>query len=81
MNAETVRQRIEELARTELSWDGPLPQGDLAEHLDSVQRLTLVVAIEDTFEICFEPEDDASATTLDDVVGVVVRRLTGVECG
>lgn len=75
MDAATVRTRIEALARSELSWEGPLPEGDLAEHLDSVQRLTLVVAIEDTFEICFEPEDDESATTLDDVIGVVVRRL------
>ena len=40
-----------------------------------MQRLTLVVAIEDTFEICFEPEDDEAIVTLDDVVATVHRRL------
>ena len=37
--------------------------------------LSLVVAIEDHFEICFEPEDDELARTLDDVVRIVTMRL------
>jgi acyl carrier protein len=52
-----------------------LPDGPLDEHLDSVQRLTLVVAVEDHFGICFEPEDDEEARTLDDVVRIVQRHL------
>ena len=48
---------------------------DLSEHLDSVQRLTLVVGIEDHFKICFEPEDDEQATTLRDVARIVRRRM------
>ena len=32
-------------------------------------------AIEDHFEICFEPEDDEAAKTLDDVVRIVTQRV------
>ena len=76
-----VRKQVLELARRELSLsDGQLAQIDdtanLGEHLDSLQVLQLVVAIEDHFKICFEPEDDDAAHTLEAVVGVVERRLT-----
>ncbi|MEM6927394.1 MAG: phosphopantetheine-binding protein [Myxococcota bacterium] len=75
MSPDAVRTQIVTVVREELKFAGPLPEGDLTEALDSIQRLALVVAIEDHFEICFDPDDDAQATTLDDVVGIVVRRL------
>ena len=76
MTPEQIRADIEGIARRELRTDVPLP-GDavLEEHLDSIRRLSLVVAIEDHFEICFEPEDDELARTLDDVVRIVTMRL------
>jgi len=74
---EAVRAAIAALAATELGLRGPLPDGDLSEALDSVQRLALVVAIEDHFRIAFEPEDDEGARTLDDVVRIVRARLAG----
>ena len=52
-------------------------KGDLEDHLelasvlDSMQRLALVVAIEDHFLISFAPEDDERAVTLSDVVEIV----------
>ena len=42
---QTLREEIIALASRRLSVDGPLPEGDLSELLDSVQRLTLVIAI------------------------------------
>jgi acyl carrier protein len=66
---------IAEIARSELRLEGPLPTGDLSEQLDSVQRLTLVVALEDRFEVSFLEEDDSSVRTLDDVVRVILARL------
>ena len=42
-----VRSTLARLLREELSWQGNLPQGELAEAFDSVGLLTLVVAIED----------------------------------
>jgi acyl carrier protein len=79
MDEAAIRARILELAAAELRLDAvpveALADGDLARHLDSVQRLTLVVAIEDTFAICLDPEDEAELATLDDVVRFVAARL------
>lgn len=70
-----LQEQIMAIAMKELHLTEALPAGDLAENLDSVQRLTLVVAIEDAFEICFEPEDEQGVTTLDEVVGLVRAKL------
>ncbi len=70
-----LRDAIEAVAREELRLEGELPEGDLSAHLDSVQRLTLVVAIEDHFEIAFSPDDDEAVSTLDDVAACVQRHL------
>ena len=71
MTASDIRDRLEQLAIRELGLEGPRPDGDLAEALDSVQRLTFVVAIEDDFRICFEPEDEARIETLDDLLALI----------
>lgn len=70
-----IYEVISEIARAELRLEGPLPEGDLSERLDSVQRLTLVVALEDRFGVCFEPEDDESVRTVEDVVRVIRAKL------
>ena len=76
MTSADIRSTIEAIARRELRTDSTLPSdAPLAEHLDSIQRLSLVVAIEDHFEVCFEPEDDEAAETLDDVVRIVAARV------
>lgn len=69
-----VRETLQRIARDNLGWTQPLPDGDLAERLDSVERLALVVAIEDHYQIAFEPEDDEQIRTLDDVIAVIVKR-------
>ncbi len=71
---ESVREQVLALAQEELGDELPPVDGDLSELLDSVQRLSLVVAIEDHFKVAFEPEDD-DARTLDDVVSIVERHL------
>ena len=74
MSPQEVHSQLAVLARTHLG-GRELPQGPLAAELDSMQRLTLVVAIEDHFEICFAPEEDEQVHTVDDVVHVVLRHL------
>jgi len=69
-----LRQEILAIARAELHLTEDLPE-DLSENLDSLQRLSLVVAIEDRYRICFEPEDDAGVQTLDDVTRLVPTKL------
>lgn len=74
---EQVLAAIQRIAAAELRLTDPLPQGDLADALDSVQRLTLVVAIEDHFQISFDPDDEGDAATIDGVVALVLRKLEG----
>jgi acyl carrier protein len=75
MNTTEIRSTLAELAQTELRLEGALPEGDLADQLDSMQRLTLVVAIEDRFLICFEPEDEVGVVTLQDLVATIQIKL------
>jgi len=70
-----LRAEIVALIQEELRLKGGIPEGDLSEALDSVQRLTLVVAIEDHYEIAFDEEEDEAVATLDDVVRMVAARL------
>jgi acyl carrier protein len=71
---EAIRAELTRLAIEQLGW-AELPDGELSERLDSMQRLALVVAIEDHFQIVFEPEDDAAVRTLDDVIARVHAHL------
>ena len=79
MTVTDIRRRLEQLASRELGFTGSLPDGDLAEALDSVQRLTFVVAIEDDFRICFEPEDEARIHTLNDLVQTIQAKNAEAE--
>jgi acyl carrier protein len=74
MTPEAVRQRLAEIAAQQLGWQRPLPEGSLAASLDSMERLALVVAIEDGFGIAFTPEDDATVDTVDDLVACILER-------
>lgn len=77
MNREDIQKALSVLAESELGLDAGLNPGELADQLDSVARLTLVVAIEDHFKICFEPEDEEEIRTLDAVVSLIQRKLEG----
>jgi acyl carrier protein len=69
----TVRAEIETIAARELTLDGALTEADLGEGLDSIQRLQLVVAIEDHFEVALDPNEDQLLVTLDDLVAAVIK--------
>lgn len=74
-----LRLRILEIARSELALDQPIDEAqDLSLQLDSVQRLTLVVALEDAFEICFDPEEDEEIRSLEQVIDLVARKVADV---
>ncbi len=75
LETEEIKQRIALLAKEELDWKKEIPSGDLSKELDSMQLLSLVVAIEDHFEICFEPEEDQNVKTLDEVAELVQSKL------
>lgn len=75
MTEESIRNKVSELIQKECLHTEELSEGNLAESLDSVQRLTLVVAIEDHFRICFDPEDEEQVETLNDVVKLISVKL------
>ena len=75
-SATAIRETLTHIAREELGFKSPLPNGDLSEHLDSIQRLSFVVAIEDHYEIAFEPEDDEQAKTIEDVILIIHQKIS-----
>lgn len=63
------------IIQSELNWTkDTLPNGSLAEQLDSIQRLSLMVAIEDHFSIIFTPEDEAKIDIIDDVIQLIKEK-------
>ena len=60
MNDAEILDSLRHLVRDKLKTETKL-DGELAGHLDNIQRLTLVVAIEDHFEICFDESDEAES--------------------
>ena len=70
MNAPELRETLLRIARQSTGLE-QIPAGELTEALDSVQRLTLVVAIEDHFKISFSPQDDEEIRTFDELLARV----------
>jgi acyl carrier protein len=64
------------LASEQLELDGPPPGPDepLAGRLDSLQLLTLAVAVEDRFHVTLTDDEAAEAGTLLDVARLVIAR-------
>jgi len=75
MSPEEIQEELVQLVKTKLRYEGPLDQGELADTLDSVQRLTLVVAIEDHFRICFDPDDEQQIRDLNDLLRMIGKKL------
>ena len=66
---------ITDIIKEELGWKESLsPQHPVTE-LDSMQQLSLIVALEDHFEICLDPEDENQVETLNDLVSLVQAKL------
>ena len=66
-----IAEKIKALVKSELGWSDPIPKGILSDKLDSLQLLSLSVAIEDHYEICFEPEEEEGIKTFDDLVALI----------
>ena len=70
---------IREVIRDELRLDAPLsPSTSLVRdlQLDSLKQLTLVVEIENRFEVRLDAGDEEGLETLQDVVRLIHRRLS-----
>lgn len=74
----TLADTIVRFLARHVSIEVPLdPALDLVEDLklDSLDQLAFVVELENHFRICIEPSDEASLSTLGDVVALVERRV------
>jgi acyl carrier protein len=71
-----VAREILRIAREELRLEGepPPPGAPLAERLDSLALLGLVVAVEDRFQVILTDDDAAGARTLEDLARIVAAR-------
>ena len=68
------------IAKTHLAYEGDLPRdAPLVEtlKLDSIRMLTLIVEVENHFEICLEEDDESSIENLGDLIAVVKRLTDG----
>ena len=75
---QAVLAGIEDVARRALDWSGSLtPETPLVDalELDSLRMLTLVVELEDHFQVCLEEGDEAGLTTVADLIGLLRSRL------
>ena len=75
-----ILQELTKLAKEQLHWDEETLSkansgADLADYLDSMKRLSLVIAIEDHWQICLEPEHEESVRTLNDLLEVISKLL------
>ena len=78
MQEDEILQRIAEVARDKLDYEGELDRGmRLVEdlQLDSIRLMTLAMEVEDRFRVCLDEEDEEGIVTVDDLIGVVRRKL------
>ncbi len=74
-----VMNTLATIARDTLRYAGPIDlEMSLTEglKLDSVGRLTLVVEVENRFQISLDPDDEARVQTVGDLVELIVARST-----
>lgn len=74
MASEEILLALQTIAKDEAGID-TLPTEELQESLDSVQRMSLMVAIEDHFLIMFEPEEESELNTVDDLVLKIAEKI------
>ena len=72
---QTIKAVLEEILKEELNWSKESYIANIAEELDSMQRLSLMVAIEDHYQIIFEPTDEANITSSDDLIQLIQTKL------
>lgn len=70
-----IQRRLIGILADELDWQGHAPAGRLADHFDSLQLMSLVVAVEDRFEVILEPEDEEAIETTEDLIDVIEKKL------
>jgi len=77
MNAslnQEIAQTVKNMAREILNVS-EMPNVPIREAFDSMNRLSLMVAIEDHFLIAFEPEEEDAIDSLEDLIQCIAQKL------
>jgi len=72
-----ILKGLAQVAREHLGFEGELaPETKLVEvlELDSLRRLTLIVEVENHFQVCLEEGDEEELQTAGDLVSLIGRR-------
>ena len=72
---ESIQKTIQLLVQQELGWTQEIPTENLSGYLDSIQRLNLLVCIEDHYRIAFEEEEDHSIDSLEQLIGLIRQKI------
>ena len=72
---ESIQKTIQLLVQQELGWTQEIPKENLSGYLDSIQRLNLLVCIEDHYRIAFEEDEDHSIDSLEQLIGLIQHKL------
>lgn len=78
MSEAEVLEGIRAVAREHLDHEGEIDASTRmveAFELDSIRMLTLVVEVENHFDICLEEGDEDGVETVGDLVGLLQRRM------
>jgi acyl carrier protein len=73
-SAKDITETIQKMA-IEILGVTEMPTGSVREALDSMNRLALMVEIEDHFKIVFEPEEEDAIHTFEDLVQCIEQKL------
>ena len=71
INHKSLLSTLKTLAESVLEQPVIFSNQPLSEQLDSMQRLSLMVAIEDHFEIIFEPEEEQEITGVQSLLEMI----------
>ena len=72
--ATTISETILRMAKEILGVE-EIPAGNIRETLDSMNRLALMVEIEDHFLIVFEPEEEDAIQSFEDLVTCIEQKI------
>lgn len=78
ITADEILTALARIARETLDYEGALKsEMRLVEdlELDSIRLLTLATEVEDHFRICLDENDEASITTVSDLVALVEAKI------
>ena len=73
---ESIKATLQKLVQQELGWTQEIPSENLSAHLDSIQRLNLLVCIEDHFQIAFDEDEDHSINTLEQLLDMIHQKCS-----